>query len=169
MTLGRGTDTGTFREWFDLARIYGWYMTGKANMAIYYRPKESGACPAMIKHQGRLGVREKHDHNQVCSGEWVGWIQQWSLGMVKACGLSCRNGDGLEQESFDGRGPSSLIAPTADFAALLGTGQKTEQGQDGTGPKPPAVSQPGSWVPPAGVWRDCLDEGKGSFPFQFLS
>ena len=62
----------------------------------------------MIKHQGRLGVREKHDHNQICSGEWMGWMQQWGLEISwEACGLSCRNGVGLGQESFDGEAPAT--------------------------------------------------------------
>lgn len=37
--------------------------------------------------------------------------------------LSCRNGDGLEQEALMER-PQLLIAPTADFAALLRTEQR---------------------------------------------
>lgn len=54
-------------------------MIGKAGYGHVIQAKESGACPEMIKHQGRLGVGEKHDHNQLCSGEWMGWMQQQGL------------------------------------------------------------------------------------------
>lgn len=37
--------------------------------------KGYGAYP---KHQCRFGVRERHDHNQICSRERMRWVQYWN-------------------------------------------------------------------------------------------